>query len=346
MMKALAAGVPGQAEWIDIEEPAPGPGEVLLRPLVCGICTTDVKLVRAGYAGGPRYALGHELVGEVVAVGEGTRWRVGDRVAAAPYLPCGACFYCLHGQPTLCPHLFENSLVPGGLAERVRIPRPLAERGLFPLPEGLPVQIAALAEPVGCCVQGVEDCGVAAGDMVLVVGDGPMGLLCAAVARAYGAASTAVAGLTPHRLAVAREHYADAVIHVGEEDLRERVAQLTEGRGADVVLVAVSSAEAVEAGLGALRRGGVLNVFAGMPQGTTISLDLRQVHYGQVRITGSFGVGLVHVAQALRLLVSGRVDVAPLVTATFPFEDAPEAVAYAMERTGLKAVVIFEEGEG
>ncbi|RLC54111.1 MAG: alcohol dehydrogenase, partial [Chloroflexota bacterium] len=117
MMKALAAGVPGQAEWIDIEEPALGPGEVLLRPLVCGICTTDVKLVRAGYAGGPRYALGHELVGEVVAVGEGTRWRVGDRVAAAPYLPCGACFYCLHGQPTLCPHLFENSLVPGGLAE-------------------------------------------------------------------------------------------------------------------------------------------------------------------------------------------------------------------------------------
>jgi L-iditol 2-dehydrogenase len=162
------------------------------------------------------------------------------------------------------------------------------------------VLLRPLAWPVGCCVQGVEDCSVTAGDAVLVVGDGPMGLLCAAVARAYGAGLVIVAGLTPHRLAVAEEHYADAVIHVGEEDLLERVAFLTEDRGADVVLVAVSSAEAVEAGLGALRRGGVLNAFAGVPEGTTIPLDLRQVHYGQIRITGSFGVGPYHVGQAMR----------------------------------------------
>jgi len=350
LMKAAVAGKPGQVEWIELDKPAIGPGEVLLRPLACGICTTDVKFVRAGYTGGPRYALGHELVGEVVAAGEGARWQVGDRVAAAPYLPCGSCYYCMHNQPTLCPHLFENSLDPGGLAERVRIPRPLAERGLFPLPErgpelaegGLPLAIAALAEPTGCCVQGVEDCGVTAGDAVLVVGDGPMGLLCAAVARAYGAGLVIVAGLTPHRLAVAQEHYADAVIHVGEEHLHERVAHLTEGRGADVVLVAVSGAEAVEAGLSALRRGGTFNIFAGVPEGTTIPLDLRQVHYGQIRITGSFGVGPYHVAQALRLLASGQVDFAPLVTATFPFEETPEAIAYAMNQVGLKTVVVFE----
>ena len=345
-MKALVAGQPGRTEWIEMDEPTIGPGEVLLRPLACGICTTDVKFVRAGYTGGPRYALGHELVGEVVAAGEDARWRVGDRVAAAPYLPCGSCHYCLHGQPTLCPHLFENSLLPGGLAERVRIPRQLAERGLFPLPEGLPLSIAALAEPVGCCVQGVEDCGVTAGDAVLVVGDGPMGLLCAAVARAYGASLVIIAGLTPHRLAVAvgagfPRRYADAVIHVGEQDLSERMAALTGGRGADVVIVAVSGAEAVEAGLGALRRGGALNIFAGVPEGTTIPLDLRQVHYGQIRITGSFGVGPYHVAQALRLLASRQMDFAPLVTATFPFEEAPEAIAYAMNQVGLKAVVVF-----
>ena len=345
-MKAIVPGKPGRAEWIEMDEPTIGPGEVLLRPLACGICSTDVKFVRAGYTDGPRYALGHELVGEVVAAGDGARWRVGDRVAAAPYLPCGSCYYCLHGRPTLCPHLSENSLSPGGLAERVRIPRPLAERGLFALPEGLPLAIAALAEPVGCCVQGVEDCDVTAGDAVLVVGDGPMGLLCAAVARAYGAGPVVIAGLTPHRLAVAQEHYADAVIHVGEEDLHERVAALTGGRGADAVLVAVSGAEAVEAGLSTLRRGGVLNIFAGVPEGTTISLDLRQVHYGQIRITGSFGVGPYHVAQALRLLASGRVDVAPVVTATFPFGKALEAVAYSMNRVGLKAVVTFTDSNG
>jgi L-iditol 2-dehydrogenase len=341
-MKAIAAGPPGEVEWIELDEPAIGPGELLLRPLACGVCTTDVKLVRAGYKGGPRYALGHELVGEVVAAGEGAKWRVGDRVAAAPYLPCDVCYHCLHGQPTLCSHLFENGLNPGGLAERVRIPRPLAERGLFPLPEGLPVEVAALAEPIGCCIQAVEACAVTAGDAVLIVGDGPMGLMNAAVARAYGARPLFVAGMTPHRLAIAQEHYADAVVNVGDEDLRQRVAALTGGRGADVVIAAVSSAPAVESGLAALRRGGVLNVFAGVPEGTTVTLDLRQVHYGQIHITGSFGVAPVHVAQALRLLANGQVDVTALTTALFPFERTPEAVAHAADQVGLKAVVVFE----
>jgi len=166
-VKAAIAGQPGQVEWIELDEPGVGPGEVLLHPLACGICTTDVKLVRTGYQGGPRYALGHELVGEVVAAGEGARWQVGDRVAAAPYLPCGSCYYCQHGQPTLCPHLFESGLNPGGLAERVGVPKALAERGLLPLPSHLTVEVAALAEPIGCCVQAMDACRVTAGDSVL-----------------------------------------------------------------------------------------------------------------------------------------------------------------------------------
>jgi len=341
LIKAVVAGEPGQVEWIELDDPVVGPGEVLLRPLACGICSTDVKLVRAGYQGGPRYALGHELVGEIVAAGDGSKWRIGDRVAAAPYISCGTCYMCRRGQPTLCPHLFENGLDPGGLAERVRIPRSLAERGLFPLPPGLSLEVAALAEPVGCCVHGVEDCGVSAEDTVLVIGDGPMGLLCAAVARTHGASKLIIAGLTPHRLAVAEAHYADAVVHVVNEDLRERVMGLTDGRGADVVMVTVSKPEVVEVGLAALRPGGVLNAFAGVPKGSTVELDLRQLHYEQIHLTGSFGVGPAHVAQALRLLVSGQVNVGPLVTATFPFERTPEAVAYAMNRTGFKAVVVF-----
>jgi len=97
-VKAVVAGSPGQVEWIEVGEPTVEPGGVLLRPLACGICSTDVKLVRAGYSGGPRYALGHELVGEVVGVGEGAKWRIGDRVATAPYIPCGDCYYCRYGQ--------------------------------------------------------------------------------------------------------------------------------------------------------------------------------------------------------------------------------------------------------
>ena len=345
MITAAVAGQPGQVEWIELDEPAVGSGEVLLRPLACGICSSDVKLVRAGYHGGPRYALGHELIGEVVATGENTKWQVGDRVVATPYIPCGACYYCLRGQPTLCPHLFENSLNPGGLADRVHVPRSLVERGLFMLPDDLPLEFAALAEPVGCCVQAVEECKVTAGDAVLVVGDGPMGLLCAAVARAYGASPLLVSGMIASRLEVAKAHYADEVINPADQDLREFVAAWTDGRGADIVLAAVSSADAVEAGLSALRPGGALNAFAGVPKGTRLSLDLRQLHYQQIHLTGSFGVGPYHLAQALRLIASGRVYVAPLVTATFSFKETAKAVDYAMNRVGLKAVVLFEQGE-
>ncbi|MDY7040043.1 MAG: alcohol dehydrogenase catalytic domain-containing protein [Chloroflexota bacterium] len=348
-MRALAAGRPGQTEWIELENSVAGVGEIILRPLACGICTTDVKLVRRGYEGGPRYALGHELVGRVVSMGEGAGWKVGQRVVAAPYVPCGVCYYCLRGQPTLCPHLFENSLTPGGLAELVRIPRPLAERGLFPVPDGVPNcvpdEIAALSEPLGCCVQGVETCRVTAGSAVLIVGDGPMGLLCAAVARAYGAHPVVVAGLTRNRLAVADAHYADVVVNPAQENLRAIVADLTGGRGADAVLVAVSSAEALLSGLDALRPGGVLNAFAGVPEGTTVPLDLRRLHYQQLVLTGTFGVGPAHIARALQMLSSGQVNVGPLLTARFPFARAADALDYAARREGFKAVVIFEEGE-
>ena len=340
-MRAAFAGPPGQVEWIEMEEPTVEPGGVLLRPLACGICTTDVKAVRNGYQGGQRYALGHELVAEVVAVGSGARWRVGDQVVAAPYVPCGECYYCQHDQPTLCPHLFENSLYPGALAETVGVPKALAERGLLPLPSHLAVELAALSEPIGCCVQALDACRVKEGDSVLIVGDGPMGLMNAAVARSYGARPIILAGLTAHRLDVARSHYADVVVDLRTEDLRQRVAALTEDRGAAVVIVAVSSAKAVQSGLAALRPGGVLNAFAGVPQGTTVQLDLCQLHYQQIHLTGSFGLGPSHLAHALALLADGQVDAAPLVTASFPFAETAEAVAYAMNHTGLKAVVVF-----
>jgi L-iditol 2-dehydrogenase len=343
LMKALVPAKPGEPEWMEVTLPPIEPDGVILRPLACGICATDVKQVQAGASGEPVYALGHELVATVLAAGPKARWQVGERVVAAPYLPCGSCYYCLHGQPTLCPHLFESNIVPGALAEQAWISGALAARGLFAVPQAMPDGVACLAEPVGCCVQGVESCGLEAGDTVLVVGDGPMGLLCAAMSRAYGAGLVIVAGLTPHRLVLARERYADYIVHVGEEDLCRRVTSLTDGRGADIVLVAVSSSEALATGLSAVRRGGALNVFAGVPEGTTIPLDLRQVHYGQIRITGSFGVGPVHLDKALRLLATGQVDVGPLVTATFPFERAPEAIAYATSRVGLKAVVTFSQ---
>jgi L-iditol 2-dehydrogenase len=344
-MRALSVGQPGEVEWIELADPVAGAGEVVVAPLACGICTTDVKMVARGRDGDSGYALGHEVAGRIVAADPAAGWQVGQRVVFAPYLPCGACYYCLRHQPTLCVRLFETYPIPGGLAERVRLPRRLVERGLFAVADGLPDEAAALAEPIGCAVKGVADSGVRAGDSVLVVGDGPMGVICAVAARAAGARPVIVAGLTPHRLEAAARHFADAPIHVGEADLRTAVLDLTSGRGADVVLVAVSEGGAVEAGLSALRPGGTLNAFAGVPKGTEIKLDLRRLHYQQFHLTGSFGVGPEHLAQALHLIQSGLVDTGPLITGRFAFAEAPDAVAYAANRTGLKAMVLFDGQE-
>jgi len=341
-VKRLQVGDPGQVIWAEEAEPTLGQGEVLLQSLACGICASDIKMIRRGREEGQPQTPGHELVGRVIAVGEGAACSIGQRVVAAPYVPCGRCYFCMHRQPTLCERLFEQGLDPGGLAERVRIARPIVESGLFPVPDYVPSDVAALTEPLACCVQAVEACGVCSGDVVLVVGDGPMGLMNAAIARAYGASSVLVAGLTPARLSLAAEHYADATIDVAQENLSARVKELTDGRGADVVLVAVSSVDAVANGLSALRPGGALNVFAGMPEGSSLSVDLRRLHYQQWRLTGSFGAAPQHLRQALHFLCCGQVNVVPLITGRFPFAEAPSAVEHAARQMGMKAVVLFE----
>lgn len=339
-MKGVIAGKPGIAEIVEFPDPKLAPGEVLLSSLACGICSTDVKAIQKG-ADGSHFALGHELVGTIIETGPESSWQPGARVVAAPYLPCGVCTFCFHNQPTLCTQLFQSHLDPGGLAERVRIPRDLAQRGLLPVPDSLPDEVASLAEPMGCVIKGTEDCQLKAGDSLLVVGDGPMGVLGAAVGRAMGAYPVIVAGMTPHRLKVAQEHYADFIIDIRQEPLVPAVKRYTAGLGADCVLAAVSSGEALASAIDSVRPGGVVNAFAGVPEGTTIPLDVRRLHYQQIHLTGSFGVGPVHLQRALDLLSSGRVATSPLITAQFSFDRAQEALNYAANRVGLKAVVKF-----
>jgi L-iditol 2-dehydrogenase len=339
-MKGAAAGIPGKIQLIDFPEPIPGLGDVVLSTIACGVCTTDLKMVQKGTAK-PEYALGHEVTGRIVQAGPESGWKVGQKVIAAPYLPCGACYYCQHNQPTLCSRLFETSIVPGGMAESILVPAEMARRGLIPLPEGLPEIYATLAEPLGCVVKGLEDARVQPGQSALVVGDGPMGVLAAAALRAYGCFPVMVAGMTPHRLAMAQEHFADIVIDVSREDAAECARRNTDGRGADVVFVAVSSPEALETGIRCVRPGGTVNAFAGVPDGTTIPLDIAGVHYKQYYLTGSFGTSPAHMSRALALLVHHKVDAGAVISAEFPFEKVDQAVEYAMERRGLKVVVTF-----
>ncbi len=342
-MYGAAAGKPGQVQMVEFPERELQPGEVMIAPLACGICANDVKLVDKG-SSEIKMALGHEVAGTIIQTAGESDWKIGQRVVFLPYLPCGACYYCYHNQPTLCTNLFKSFPIPGGLADRVIIPRNMVERGMISISDDMPAEAAALAEPVGCAVKGIEDSGVKPGDSVLVVGDGPMGIISAAVARAYGASPVLVAGMTPHRLRVAKQHYADAIINVGEQDLATAAQSYTGGRGADVVIAAVSSGEALASAVRAVRPGGPINSFAGVPHGTVLNLDVRELHYKQLHLTGSFGIAPVNAEKAIHLIHTGRIAWEPILTARFPFEKTAEAIQYAAQRTGLKPVVIFEAG--
>lgn len=339
-MKVASVGAPGEVKIIDCPDLTLDTGGIIVKVSACGICSTDVKQVHRGTTESI-YALGHEVAGVIYQSSPESGWKVGQRVAAAPYLPCGSCYYCRQEQYTLCPNLFINSLRPGGMSEFFKASLDLASRGTFSIPDNLPDDIAALAEPVGCVIKGIEDSNVQPGNAVLIIGDGPMGQIGAGVARAYGAYPVIVAGMTPHRLEIAKQHYADMVINVTQQDLHQLLFSVTENRGADVVIAAVSSKEALISAIENVRPGGVVNAFAGVPEGTKIELDVRKLHYQQILLTGSFGVAPTHLAKALALLNSGRFDGKPIITARFPLKMAADAIRYVSDQTGLKAMIIF-----
>jgi L-iditol 2-dehydrogenase len=339
-MKGAAAGDPGSVVLVEYLEPEGLEKDVILATSVCGICATDVKMVQKG-ARDTRFALGHELAGRVIKGSTASGWQVGQRVVVAPYLPCGKCFYCLHGQGALCLHLYDISILPGGLAERVLVPAELAQRGMFAIPDGLDDETAALAEPLGCVVKGLEDAHLQPGNSLCVIGDGPMGQLAAAAGKGMGCSLVIMAGMTEHRLKAARGLFADQTVDVSQANLKEVVGSSTAGRGADVVLVTVSSGETLADGISIVRPGGWVNAFAGVPEGTRIELDVRKVHYQQYNLTGSSGLTPQHMQKALDLLQSRKVDFSKVITRRFAFPQVAEAVAYTEKRTGLKAMVIF-----
>lgn len=344
-MKGAAAGQPGQLIFIDFPEPAPQENDLVVQSLVCGICSTDLKFIKQG-AKEPLYALGHELVGKISQAPPSSPWKVGQRVALAPYLPCGECYYCQRGQYTLCSRLFEVAYSPGGLAERVLVPAKLAEHGMLPVPDSLEDVTAALAEPLGCVIKGLEDIHLRAGDALLVIGDGPMGQLAAAAGKSLGAGTVIMSGMTPHRLEISRAYFADLVVDVRQTNLKQAVLEVTSQRGADVVMVAVSNAEALQTGLQCVRPGGEVNMFAGVPEGTHLQLDVRSLHYKQYYLTGSFGTAPVYMRKALELLERKDIDYSQVISARYSFEQVGDAVTHMKNYEGLKSVVIFPGAGG
>jgi L-iditol 2-dehydrogenase len=349
-METMLAAVYHGLHDIRLEEvarPQPGPGEAVLRVRAASICATDLRIFNHGHfkipAGAVRI-LGHELAGEIVAVGEGVvGLTTGQRVAVAPNVGCGRCWECVQGYNNLCPDYDAFGItLDGGFAEYMRLTTSSVQQGnVVEIPGGLSFEEAALGEPLSCCFNAQQACRLAPGETLLVMGAGPLGLMHLLLGRHSGAGQVIVSEVQAGRARQAAEFGADLVVNPQQQALREAVLEVTGGRGADVVMVAVGSAELQEQAVELAARRGRVNFFAGLAAGRDRAcVNSNRIHYGQVTVTGTTGSNYRQYRQTMQMLGSGRLSLRSLVTARRPLPEIEAALVDAASGEQLKVVVV------
>ncbi|HWF48642.1 MAG TPA: alcohol dehydrogenase catalytic domain-containing protein [Bryobacteraceae bacterium] len=328
----------------NVPVPEAGPGELLVRVRTALTCGTDVKVFRRGYHAKmivPPALFGHEMAGDVVAVGEGVRhFHVGQRVVAANSAPCEVCFFCRRNQFNLCENLLFNN---GAYAEYMLVPERIARLNTYEIPDGMEYRDAALVEPLACVLRGLDETGLQPGDTIAVMGLGPIGLMFVRIAKwAMGMRVIAIAR---------RLEQIDRAILLGADEgvlmgdpqaLRSEVRAATGGRGADVMIEAIGHPDAWEMATQLVRKGGVINFFGGCPSGTKVGLDTSLLHYSEITCKASFHHTPYHVRRALELIAERKVTAKHLVNHTEPLERLPQVLDdMANRRNGqMKTAII------
>jgi len=316
--------------------------ELLVRNQVALTCGTDLKMYLRGHRlVTPPLIIGHEFAGTVEQVGDDvTGFAKGMRVVAANSAPCLSCYFCRIGKPNLCEHLDEVLVgfsCPGAYAEYVRLPGRIVKQNTHEIPEDVSFEEAAFLEPLACVVHGGELAEVKANDLVFVIGTGPIGLLHVQLAKAYGAKSVVVADASSERLRRAAELGAD--LTVDSTDPVSEIRKLSENRGADVTIEAVGKPETWELAVRATRKGGTTVLFGGCPAGSTAAIDTGAVHYGELTLRGVFHHTPANVAEALRLISTRQVKVAPLITHKMKLSEVEAALRLMQNGTAIKVAL-------
>ena len=349
-MKVARFYAPGDIRLEDADEPQVSAGEVKIRVRSCSTCGTDAKIFRSGHPNmSAPQVMGHEIAGEIVDVGDGAgspsgdTWSVGDRVQVIAAIPDGTCPDCLAGNQTICPNqLSMGYQFPGGFAEYMIVPNEvLRVDGLNRIPDGLSFAEASLAEPLACVLNGQELARVGEGDVVVIMGSGPIGCLHVRLARSRGASRVILIDINGERLAEAASLVKpDLTIDSSAVDAVQAVLDATDGRGADVVITAAASGTAQEQGLRMLARRGRLSLFGGLARdASTITVDANLVHYRELTIVGVNGSSPAHNKRALELIATGAVPVADLITHRLPLDRVLDAIGIVSRGEAIKVTI-------
>lgn len=319
MAKTMTAAVLHGREDVRIETvpvPKAGPGELVLRVGAALTCGTDLKVFRRGYHAKmirPPALFGHEMAGTVEQLGEGVeKFALGDRVVALNSAPCGHCYYCERGQENLCDDLLFNN---GAYAEFIRIPARIVEKNTLRVPENLPLEQAALTEPLACAVHGFEDSHPRKGDVVAVIGGGPLGLMILHVAALSGYETISIVKHDGQAEA-ARQLGATHVVQANtiKKAIKDTRALTPKDRGVDIAIEAVGRPEAWQEAVELVRKGGTVNFFGGCAAGTEVTLDTNRLHYNDITLRATFHHTPAICRKALELISSERFLASAFIT--------------------------------
>lgn len=343
-MKAAVVYQKNEIRIAEVPRPQAERGEAVVRVRASGICATDVKILSgAGIPAELPAILGHEVAGTIFELGpdtEGSGLHVGQRVAVYPIAACGDCFYCRQGRNSLC--LQEHGLGhgdDGGFAEYVRIPAEVVRLGGVIGIGDMPFDLAAMIEPTSCCIAAAEQCGTAAGNTVVVVGAGPLGLLHTIVSKALGAKVVCV-DVNKARLATAKSVGATRVVNPEREDALAAVRELSDV-GADVVIAAVGLPSVIESYLPLVRPGGVFNIFGGTPRGEMMTVDPRWIHYGEIVLTGTFASSVNQFHRAFHFVGEQAEEIGAVISTRCGLNDILAAVQRVQTGEGTKSILLF-----
>lgn len=345
MLAAVYHG-PNDLRVENVPVPKIGQGEILVKVLSASICGTDLRIFHGNHRKYPHGTVrtpGHEVVGTIVELGSDVKnYSAGQRVFCAPNTGCGHCLQCITGNNNLCANYDAIGVTSdGGFAEYVRIPANSVQQGnVIPISEAVDPAVAALTEPFACVLRGQNALNIQPGEVVLVIGAGPIGVMHAKLARARGAGRVIVSEPIQERAAQILRMGADRVVDPTSENLKTVVNEESQGRGADCIIVAAPVHAAQESALDLAAISGRINYFGGLPKDRpTINFDSNLIHYKELVITATTACSTADCWQASQIVNSGLVDLSDIVSQRYPLKEAVAAFAAAEDRRSLKIVL-------
>jgi L-iditol 2-dehydrogenase len=347
MKAAVYRGV-NDVRMEEVSVPEIGAGEILLRVHTCGICGTDLKKIASGSHSAPRI-FGHETSGVVAKVGQGVKkFSAGDRVVVFHHIPCGKCYYCRHKTFAQCETYkkvgctagFEAS--GGGFAEYVRVMDWIVAQGTVRIPDGVSFEQGCFVEPANTCIKGIETLQLRAEEIVLVMGQGPIGLILAVLAKRAGA-RVITSDLYSSRLTMANSFGLNLTIDASKVDAVKAVREMTEGRGADAVILAVGGNSLIKPAMDAARPGGRVLLFAQTVRGEA-TIDPASVCVDEKTLLGSYSASVDVQEESVQFVMNREMDLERLISHRFPLENGVEALNMAAHPQPDSMKIVIQPG--